>query len=148
MCLKVFWLSGTSWKKLCQCNTVSKSFQKNKEELNWSLLEILYLRQCWLKVQISFHWKSCVGHSTAWHIFFSKPYRPSDLWQNLKHRRHNETTCLWLYQIYTCLDKHVHVYEKSCINTDVFLSKTINADTDLVSVSQPWKALAACANWQ
>ena len=30
----VFWLCGTSWKKLCQCNTVSKSFQKYKEELN------------------------------------------------------------------------------------------------------------------
>ena len=35
-----------------------------------------------LKVQISFHWKSCVGQSTAWYIF-SKPCRPSDLWQNL-----------------------------------------------------------------
>ena len=35
------------------------------EELTCFLLETLELRQCWLKVQINFHWKSCVGHSTA-----------------------------------------------------------------------------------
>ena len=69
-------------KKVCPCNNILNNFWGNKEELNWSLLEILWLRQCWLKVQISFHRKSCVGHSTAWNIF-SKPCRPSDLWQNL-----------------------------------------------------------------
>ena len=68
--LKRLWLCGTSRKKLCQWNTVSKSFQKNKEEMNRHLLENLQLRQCWYKVQISLHWKSCIGHRKAWICFF------------------------------------------------------------------------------
>ena len=33
MYFNVFWLCGTSWKKLCQCNTVSKSFQKKQRRV-------------------------------------------------------------------------------------------------------------------
>ena len=33
MYLNVFWLCCTSWKKLCQCNTVSKSFQKKQRRV-------------------------------------------------------------------------------------------------------------------
>ena len=40
MYLNVFWMCNASWKKLCLSYTVLKSCQKNKEELNWSLLEI------------------------------------------------------------------------------------------------------------
>ena len=69
-------------KKVCQCNNSLNNLWENKEELNWSLLEILLLRQCWLKVQISFHWKSCEGHSTSWNIFRSRIDHQT-LWKTL-----------------------------------------------------------------
>ena len=79
LCIKCVFNVWHMLKKVCQCNIILNNLWGNKEELNWGMLEILTLRQCWLKVQIRFHWKSCmhgVGHSTAWNIF--KPYRPSD----------------------------------------------------------------------
>ena len=39
--------------------------------------------KCWLKVQISFHWKRCVGHRTAWNIFRSHIDHQT-IWKNLK----------------------------------------------------------------
>ena len=55
--------------KKCVNATVSKSYQKkkNKEELNWSLLEILKLSQCWLKVQIR---ARAVYDTVQFEIFF------------------------------------------------------------------------------
>ena len=53
-------------------------------------------------MQISFHWKSCVGHSTAWNIF-SKPCRPSDLWQNLNVMNDLEYFIGWILTCNSCL---------------------------------------------
>ena len=70
------WMCGTSWKKLCQCSTVSKSFQKKrrvklksvgnfvaKTVLVESANELSLEEVC--KTQYSLK-------------YFSKPYRPSD----------------------------------------------------------------------
>ena len=45
-------------------------------------------------MQISFHWKSCVGHSTAWNIFF-EAISTIRLWQNLN-------VVSWIYH-YNCI---------------------------------------------
>ena len=83
MYLNVFWLCGTSWKKVMSMQLSFEEFSEKQRRVESKSVGDFVAKRVLVEVQISFHWKSCVGHSTAWNIFW-KPCRPSDLWQNLK----------------------------------------------------------------
>ena len=65
-------MCGTSWKKLYQGNTVSKSFQKNKEELKFVGNFVVLVESA---NQFSLEEQCRTQYSLK---YFSKPYRPSD----------------------------------------------------------------------
>ena len=69
-----FWTLGIFWENVCHCNTVLKSFRKTKKTWivavgNSAAKTVLVEGQKRrMEIQISFYWKSSVGHFTGWSI--------------------------------------------------------------------------------
>ena len=82
MYLNVFWLCGTSWKKLCQCNTVS-SFQKKQRRVELKSVGNFVAKTVLVESANQFSLEELCRTQYSMK-YFLKPYRPSYLWQNLK----------------------------------------------------------------